>query len=489
MAENKFIQIFQPGKRYQRLVDDLEGKHQKQIDDLIDKYKHQIEIQELLAQKISDLEAEADESKYRGNMYRSYAKAVKEIEKKYLATADWGVVMTGNIIDLRSAFIIGNGLKIRTTVPKKDAKEELKWINDFMAYNKLDREMTQELAKEAEIEGKIAIKLAVEDAKGWRDHKKMISVRYISWLDSRYDIETAENDYLNYKELVWKPGGKKQKGADEKLEASEFVYNKFGGRIVDPNSAQPKIMKCLTQIDDVDKALRDWREINWHFASPIPDVEADDKDSAKDAEEYLKKINWRIKKGFIHAKSKFSYKGPDMAGVESLKEEIITKIKIISGNTAMPIHFLGLLDLLKNRSTGENTREMVIAGTSKERLIWVGTYAEIIEKAMDLFNNKVNPKKSTQLDSSKLSVNIPVYTAEQWEHLEKVLIPLYLGGAISIEYLLSQIPEMDVDEELERQQQKKEDESESLKAQIESLKEELAMAKSGATGEEEIPAE
>lgn len=469
MAENKFIQFFQPGKRYQQ--------YEAKIDELVGKYKKSIEIQEMLAQKISDLEAEADDSRYKGNAYPSYGKAVKEIEKKYLATADWGVVLTGNIIDLRAAFIIGNGLQIRTTVKKKDAEEELKWISDFMAYNKLDREMVQELAKEAEIEGKIAIKLAVEDAKDWRDYKQMVSIRFISWLDGKYDIETAENDYLNYEKLVWKPGGKK---TGETLEAPEFVYNKFGGRIVDPNSAQPKIMKCLTQIDDVDKALRDWREINWHFASPIPDVEADDKDSATDAEAYLKKINWRIKKGFIHAKSKFSYKGPDMAGVDSLKEEIITKIKIISGTTAMPIHFLGLLDLLKNRATGENTREMVIAGTSKERLIWVGTYAEIFEKAIDLFNEKVHKKKSTGLDSSKLSVGIPVYTAEQWEHIEKVLIPMYLGGAISIEYLLSQIPGMDVDEELERQKQKNEGESDSLKAQIESLKEELAMAKAGA---------
>lgn len=479
MAENKFIQFFQPGKRFQR--------YETKIDELIGKYKKSIEVQELLAQKISDLEEESDMSRYKGNAYNSYTKAVKEIEKKYLATADWGVVLTGNIIDLRSAFIIGNGLQIRTTVPKKEAETELKWINDFMAYNKLDRELVQELAKEAEIEGKIAIKLAVEDAKDWRGYKKMVSIRFISWLDRQYEIESAENDYLNYEYLVWKPGGKKQRATDEKLEAAEFVYNKFGGRIVDPNSAQPKIMKCLTQVDDVDKALRDWREINWHFASPIPDVEADDKEAAEDAEAYLKKINWRIKKGFIHAKSRFSYKGPDMAGVESLKEEIITKIKIISGTTAIPIHFLGLLDLLKNRSTGENTREMVIAGTSKERMIWVGTYAEIIEKAIDLFN-EANKKKSTRLESQRLSVGIPIYTAEQWEHIEKVLIPLYLGGAISIEYLLSQIPEMDVDEELERQQQKKEDESESLKAQIESLKEELAMAKSGGIGEEEIPA-
>lgn len=460
-----------------------------EVQELRKQYIRSVEIQEQLALRIADLESEED-ARYRGNAYRSYGAAVEAIEEKYNATADWGVVLTGNIIDLRAAFIIGNGLKIRPTVSKKDAKKELDWANDFMAYNKLDRELAQELAKEAEIEGKIAIKLEVEDAKGWRNHEEMVSMRFVSWSDIKYTIEPAPDDYMNYKKLVWQGysrtiGGKIVKLDAGSLEASKFVYNKFGGRLYDPNQAQPKIMKCLTQIDDIDKALRDWREIDHLFAAPVPDAECEDEEAAREVEARTRDFNFKIKKMLIHAKSKFSFKGPDMAGVDSLEKEIIMKLKIVSGTTSIPIHFLGLLDLLKNRSTGENTREMVIAGTSKERIIWVGTYAEVVEKAM-LLMNEANKKKSGELDPEKIKVDIPIYTAEQWEHLEKVLIPMWLGGGLSINYLLSQVPDLDVDEELERQEKKDETEAEKLKAENQTLKDEAAMNKAAAGEEEEI---
>jgi len=176
-----------------------------------------------------------------------------------------------------------------------------------------------------------------------------------------------------------------------------------------------------------------------------------------------------------------------MEGTDSLEKEIIMKMKIISGTTAIPIHFLGLLDLLKNRATGDNTREMVNAGTSKERIIWIGTYAEVLEKAMTLWNNAVNKKKSDQrkLDPEKVRVDIPVYTTEQWEHVEKVLLPMNLSDRLSIEYLLSQIPDLDVDEELERQEKKEETDAERLKAENQTLKDEAAMAKA-VTDEEEF---
>lgn len=471
---SKILNFFQPNKRL--------------IKDLTNKYKESVEIQESLALKIGDLEA--DTSRYKGNAYTSYGTAVVAIENKYSAKADWGVVLTGNIIDLRAAFIIGNGLKIIPTGKKADAEAELKWASDFMAYNKLDRELAQELAKEAEIEGKIAIKLAVEDAKGWRNYEKMVSMRFISWADVKYLIKSAPDDYMNYEELFWKASTKTVAGESVsidagELEAPQFVYNKFGGRLYDPNDAQPKIMKCLTQIDDIDKALRDWREINNLFAAPVPDIECEDEESATAVKLRVKDFNFKIKKMLIHAKSKFGFKGPDMVGVDSLEKEIIMKIKIVSGTTGIPVHFLGMLDLLKNRATGENTREMVVAGTSKERIIWVGTYAEVIEKGMMLMNEE-SKKKSGVLDPEKIAVDIPIYTAEQWEHIEKVFLPMNLGGKLSLEYLLSQIPDLDVDEEMQRQAEKEETEAERLEAENQALKDEAAINKTVIDKEEEI---
>ena len=68
---------------------------------------------------------------YKSNAYPSYNAAVSEIDRKYKGTADWGVLQTGNIIDLRAAFIIGDGI----TVSEKEegAEKELEWVEKFLS--------------------------------------------------------------------------------------------------------------------------------------------------------------------------------------------------------------------------------------------------------------------------------------------------------------------------------------------------------------------
>ena len=435
-----------------------------------------VRTREALVVTIADLK----KKKYVGNEYRTYETAVKAVEEKYVGKAEWGCVLTGSIIDLRASFTMGQGVKITTAedTTERKAKAELEFANDFFEYNKLDKEMPVELAKEAEIEGKIALKLALEDAKDFKNSKyeKMVSVRFISWIDTGYKITTPTGDYMNYKSLSWQP---KSDSKEEVLDPKEFVYNKFGGRITKPNQAQPKVMKCLTQIDDVSKALRDWREINHIFAMPIFDIECEDWESVDDASTAMDEYRMNIKKAFIHAKSKLSVIGPDMAGIDSLSQEIVDKIKIISGTTGIPVHFLGLLDLLKNRSTGESTRELVNAGTEKERVIWIGTFKELLEKAFAMIAEE---NQLTKLDVNKLDVEIPVVTQEQWDHIEKVLLPLYLASALSLEYLLSQVPNVDASKEMKRLDKSTKDQAEKdqLTAERDAARDELALANASA---------
>lgn len=403
------------------------------------------------------LTARADTSQnYRGNEYRGYANAVKEISNKYKANADWGVFQTGNIIDLRAAFIISDG--IRVMGDKKTAKKELEFAEAFMRYNDLDREVPQEFAKEAEIEGKILLKLAWEeikeiDTKRAADYNGMVSVRFISWTDKSYKIKHADEDYLRYEKATWRPKSGKLETLDEK----EFVYKKFGGRISAPNDAQPKIMKCLTQIEYLDKALRDWREIDRLFAAPTPEIECETAEQAqKIMEEIRNNPNFKIKKFIAHTGT-FSFKGPDIRGMQSLENEIITLAKMISGATGIPVHFLGLPDLLSNRATASNLGQLIFGSTSKERQIWRGAYEESLYKSMVMFNEKEKSQKSDKLDPTKLTVDIPFPSEEAWLHFEKVWLPLWLAGKISDELALSQLPGIDSREEMDRRA--KDDES------------------------------
>jgi len=420
------------------------------------------------------LTARAEDAKtYRGNEYRNYTNAVKEISNKYKGKSDWGVFQTGNIIDLRAAFIISEGINI--TGDKADAQNELEFAEAFLQYNDLDREVPQEFAKEAEIEGKILLKLAWEPVKTDGKESGMVSVRFIPWTVKNYKIEAAEEDYLRYEKATWRPTS----GKEETLLAPEFVYKKFGGRVYDPNDAQPKIMKCLTQVEYLDKALRDWREINRLFASPTPHIECETAEqAAKIMDEIKTNPNFKIKKFLAHT-GKFSFEGPDIRGMQSLENEILTLAKMISGTTGIPVHFLGLPDLLSNRAVASNLGQLIFGSTSKERQIWRGAYEECLVKAMNMYNQKMLAQKSTKLDPTKLTVDIPFPSEESWLHFEKVWLPLWMAGKISDELALSQLPGIDPKDELDRQAAAEEGEFKKAMAENEELRMKLAEIEAG----------
>ena len=416
-----------------------------------------------------------EDKKYTGNRYPTYTGAVAEIAKKYNSRSDWGCILTGNIIDLRATFIISQGITVvpRKGIKKDEVLKELEWANDFLEFNDLDKEVAQEYAKEAEIEGKIALtlktrKLTEGEFKGYT---QMMSARYLSWTQKKYKVVPAEDDPLDYETLVWKPTNATK---EETLSRSQFVYKKFGGRVNDPNEAQPKIMKCLTEIENVTMALRDWREINRLFAGPTPHIQCESAEQVKKMNLIIDKINFKIKKFLAHTGT-FGYASPDMAGAESLEKEILRLVTFISGTTGVPIHWLGLTELLKQRATADDLREMVNVGTTKERQTWEGAYQELITKAMLKTNDESQSGEGVgKLDPWKIRVTIPTISREQWLHIEKVLMPLALAGKLSDEALISQVPGIDAQDELKKLEENKTSDFERIKADNDRLTQEIS---------------
>lgn len=445
-----------------------------------DRLRHQLKEVRQLGTQIKALKQDIltgdifdDTRRFTGNNYRTYTTAVKEIAKKYNSSADWGCILTGNIIDLRSVFIISQGIKVipRKGVAEGAAEKEVIWANDFLEFNDLDKEVAQEYAKEAEIEGKIALTLKVKKVEPgeFKEYDKMISARYLSWTEKQYTVHTAPDDPLDYDKLTWRPQSK-----EETLASSQFVYKKFGGRVNNPNEAQPKIMKCLTEVDNVTKALRDWREINRLFASPIPHVECENAEHAKKMNAAIDKMNFKIKKMFAHT-GKFSYASPDMSGADSIEKEILRLVTFISGTTGVPVHWMGLTELLKQRATADDLREMVNTGTTKERQTWEGAYQELITKAMLKMNKETQAGEGKgKLDPWKIRVTIPTISREQWTHLKDVLMPLAMAGKISDETLISQIPGIDVQDELKRLEDRATSDYERVMADNDRLSQEIA---------------
>jgi len=345
--------------------------------------------------------------------YNSYDKQVTQLGKLYENIADWGCMIAKNIIDLRTAFSVGEGVKVIKRVGfEGDAKQELVWVKEFMRYNNLDEEMPQEYAKEAEIEGKILLRLLLDRG------DTNIRVVHTPWRKFMYEITTPAHDFFNYINAKYTGSGEPRVSFD--VPAPMFVYKRFGGSTSKINETPPKTAFVLREIEDLDKALWDWRKINRLFTAPTPVITAPDKQTAKEIKDWVDGSNWKIGKLLVLGgdKVKFELVGWKGDGYTTIKEETQALAKTISGTTGVPVHFLGYPELLSNRDTAENLIQLLELTTSKERRTWVGAYEELFQKAMVMYNTEfganLNPLainatiKKTNLITQPGKSNAPV---------------------------------------------------------------------------------
>lgn len=420
----------------------------QQIQELQADNRRLVKVQELLVDNI--LAVQEKEITYTGNRYKTYDAAVAEAANKYVGNADYGVLQVGNIVDLRAAYIVGQGIKVSRNAPNGEtADAEFAFAERFIKTNSLDHELPQDLAKEAEIEGKTLLKLFPRPGKDDAGADTVdIILRWVSWCSNKYKVNVDKEDYLKVTDVTWEPAG----APKVTLPQEKCVYKRFAGRLDIPNDTRPRVAKCLTQIENLDMALRDWRQINKLFSAPVPDFKCDDAKQASAVNAELEKVNWKAGKAFAHT-GVFTYVQPSGAGQEALESEIITLMKLISGTTGVPINFLGAPELTtKMGSDSQALLDLISMSTSKEREIWRGAYQELIEKAMLMWNDETH---KTLLNPKLIKVELPVVTEAQWERITSIWLQARTAGEITSKTFLSQFPGLNVEEELEALEKEK----------------------------------
>jgi len=374
-------------------------------------------------------------TRYTGNPYPDYQTKVRALSKAYDGEAEWGSLTVRNIVDVRAAFLIGGGVRaVRVENVKGDAKRELEFLDKFKLVNKISRKLSIDWAREGEIEGKFLTSLTPEDGN--------IRIRHIPWSKIAYTVETPENEFDEYLRVVYE-------GLNPfTLTGNKFAYVRFGGRSDQVNTPAPKVSLVLRHIEDLDKALWDWRKINHLYAAPTPDFECDEPSQVDDLREHIRATNWRLGKAIIHT-GKFTLVSHNGEGYTTLQNEIMGSIKIISGATGVPVHFLGAVDLVNSKSVADNLLELIVLSTTQERDAWASFYTELFRNAIKLYNESYN----NNLDPNAVEAHIPYVSSAKLTEITQVWLPLYVQGALSLETLLSKIPEVNVDLEVERVKQ------------------------------------
>ena len=432
---------------------------------------------------VDALTGEESASSYGNNNYRQYAGAIKAVNDKYENLSAWGNGLTANIIDFRAAVTVSSGPQFKpamestlqqrdekgktmggedntdeNTQDQEDAADEMDFCRSFFEANDINHETPQEWGREAEIEGRCAVVLEFDDI------KKQVITKHIPWSVYKYKEIRSKTNKKEIEKITWQANVAAGIEAGE-AEKDKLVCRRFSGR---NSAAHPttKIMRVITQIEQVDQAFRDWREINRLYATPVPVFECKTEEEAEAMKDAIKAgLNFKIKKAWAVVGT-FKFTGPEMTGIDSLEKEIMRLSCFIAGTTGYPLQFL-LPDMLSNRSTSENIMESALIHTASERAIWTGFYEELITKAMKL--NAVGTGK-TALDPNKIAITISLMTEEQWQRLIQFWLPAFKDDLITREAALSQIPDFNLREELDRR-------DEADKSQVAQISAELEQAR------------
>jgi len=425
---------------------------QDRFSELEDRNERMQKRLEILQSSFADIlsATETGGVKYTGNKYKSYDAKVDELSSKYDGCSDWGCTFAQMIIGLRSVFTLAGGINLKAK-KNKDAKKEIEFIQTFLKHNNLDNEAIFDWGDSAEIEGKFLAGLYLNS------EKKNVDARFVSYKCRKYKIKTAPNDYAVYEEASWSIDS-----ASYVLKKENFVYKKFAGQASDVNTTPSKVSKVLLQMENLDKALWDWRKINSLFASPTPVIEVEDKDEekARKIQESINKTNWRIGKLLVTT-GKFKYAEVGMASQQSIASEILNYIKVISGVTCIPPHFLGAPELMSNRATSSDLFDLIEAGVKKEREIWEGAYREMFEKAIIM----ANAAFSMSLDPEAFEVSLPQASEHKLKEIVDMWLPLFTSDVIDHDTILEKIPGVDAEQVKKNKKKELLDQIDELKAQ------------------------
>ena len=408
---------------------------------------------------LTNTDSSTDNQHYVGNPYKEYSTQVKVLHSKYDLADDWGCMTLKNIVDVRAAFMIGRGVQVvKRDGFKGDADRELEFIRQFINFNNIDEEAPQDWAVGTELEGKVLIRLeSVKKGNYSGDQRGMIRAVYVPWHTHQYTITADEPNYYRYLSATYKGNTTRpdHKPIDTSfnLKESQFIYKRFGGSAATYNETAPKSAFVLRHIEDLDKELWDWRKINSLFAAPTPVITVESVSEVDRVAAEMKLKNWRIGKALVLVNGKFelvAYKGE---GYSTIQKAVESDVQAISGATGVPVHFLGHPELLSNRATAENLLELIELSTGKERKVWIGTYEELFQKAILMYNEKFR----SNLNPQAIDAEIPFTSSQSLSVIEKVYLPMYTSGAMSLEHLLSYLSEVDVEQEIERIKENKKD--------------------------------
>jgi len=363
------------------------------------------------------------------NVYKTYESQVDAIYKKYNNNDDYGCAQTRALIDMRTAFIAGQGLSISC-----NDKKTSDWIENYIQKNRLNGIKLLRIVKSAEMSGHTLL---------YNDPKTIIERNFVNLLKFPY-YKTYPNNYLptlvNRDINNIKLYNKKTVGEKTLLVKQGSVYMPFGGDDMLTHGPTPKLGNILINLENYDRASKDMRRLNYVLARITPTVECKDKNEVNSALSFMDQRKWKIGDSFVST-AKFKYETPSTSAHDMLIKEMVSELKVISANTGIPVHWLGYVDLMSNRATADSLYEFINNATLSERLILAESFYELIVLAQEVYiNNGGEDIKKINYD---FEVKIPLIDYANFLERVKGWSMAFADGAISMADYRNELPGID----------------------------------------------
>lgn len=363
------------------------------------------------------------------NAYTHYLSQVAETYRKYNGNASFGTQQTRAIIDLRTAFISGE----KISVSCKNGRTA-RWIEKFLTYNKLTDIGFIDASKGAELAGQV---LFVLKPALWFDSSLFVKALRIPYIINT-PYRAIYNDPLTREKVI--DIQVRKNGQWQSAGFTNFVYVRTGGDDANTEGPSTRCGLVLTDLENYDRAIKDMRRNNHIFARITPVWETESDNDAQTLKANLEKIQWKIGNAYI-GKSKFSYATPDKGAHENLLIELVATVKTISSVTGIPVHWLGYVDLMSNRSTAETLYDLIKNATIVDRLIWSSSFYEMLIKAQEMYIDNGGTEISNI--NYDFQIRIPLIDFAEFLNRVKGLSLAFNDEAISMDDYRNSLPGID----------------------------------------------
>ena len=412
------------------------------------------------------------------NNYRTYEAQVRASYDMYEARADYGAEMFGGIVDMRVAFICGEGVSYTT---KNKAAAE--WIKQFLTDNRLNGSRLVDIVTTGELEGRdlLTLGLAERNTGLAQDKgKKYVTVDELSWQKLRYAIEEKAGrvSKISYQETG--------ANAPTVVDLKKSTYLVLGRTLWNNCNATPnRLHKVLTDFENFSRAKYDLRNNTHLFGRVMQDFKTDSPGDAAAVSALLKSSGWQIGDGYVGPADHRLLEPTGAAGA-SIEKDALLSLKLISSASGIPMHYLAWPELMSNRATAESLIEVVNAATLRERLVWAEAFKDLILKAM-VYAIDSNGEKSAIIPDD-LEVQFSLVSVALIKQLAEVWGPEVEAGRISKHTYYSRMPgNITYEGEQEFLDEEKEDAAEDSPLQNEGMAKLLDEARKSAVEKSEAP--